>query len=404
MFDGFRNGFNYHYYYYVVNIIKINFEDRTKNLIMTISSKFILFCGFFACQSYAANVLEAEIQTLADSFMVKSGYVGLSVTAKSGSESLFHYSFGYSDAQKTQRFSAETTVALGSNTKVVTAALIHELAEQGTLDLNKPVNHYLNSKVRGGDDVSLSHLLCHTSGMPNVFGEGEFEYYLWQKASSNAELVAKINSSRQVIKPGDTYHYNNTGYLLLGWVIEQVNGTSLGDYVRANFINRLSLPDTYYLGDSVHIPNMSDGFTVVDDNVAVVPYDELIEYRVVGGAGALGGSLIDYIDWFSTIASGRFLSASATQTMQTPCILNSGDVSPEAMGIEWTEVNGEKALSGGGVVNGFLALAYYFPKYDLTIGFVGNTETDWLAFYKGYFPLVVDWVKQKSNSGQSKIK
>ena len=94
--------------------------------------------------------------------MEKSGYVGLSVSAKASGKSLFHYSFGYSDISKSEPFSADTIVALGSNTKVVTAALIHELGEKASfnktpLDINKPVNEYLKDGIRGGNKVTLKY-------------------------------------------------------------------------------------------------------------------------------------------------------------------------------------------------------------------------------------------------------
>ena len=87
-------------------------------------------------------------------------------------------------------------VALGSNMKVVTASHIHKLIETTKLHADTPVNSYLKSKIKHGDKVTIRQLLCHTSGLPNIFGEGEFKDYHWEKASSKSEMISKINSSK----------------------------------------------------------------------------------------------------------------------------------------------------------------------------------------------------------------
>jgi CubicO group peptidase (beta-lactamase class C family) len=344
--------------------------------------------------AFTKSDLETELSSIANQFIDDSGYVGLSIAALQGGKELFNLSFGHTDIKRTNPFTENTVVALGSNMKVVTANFIHQLSEQHKIDINAPISRYLNDNIKYGNKVKIRDLLCHTSGLANIFGEGEFVDYHWEKAISKKELLNRINSSAAIPKPNDKYEYNNTGYLILGWIIEDVTGMSLGDYTREYFIKPSNLQETYYLGDTFHIPHFSGGFQNKDGNLQSIPQEELIEYRVAGGAGALGGTLRDYNKWFTIVAKGELVSAETKQLMQTPCKLNSGKDGPEGLGLEWSEVEGEKALNGGGVANGFLSLSYYFPKYDLTIGFVGNTETDWIEFYKKYFPTVLRWYKK----------
>lgn len=285
--------------------------------------------------------------------------------------------------------------------KVVTATYIHQLSEQGKIDINASINRYLSKALKYGDKVKVKDLLCHTSGLPNIFGAGEYKDYHWEKAISKKDMLSRINASEVIPKPNEKYEYNNTGYLILGWIVEDITGMTLGDYTRENFIKELGLEETYYLGDTFFIPNLSGGFKGEKGNIQLVPQEELIEYRVAGGAGALGGTLRDYNKWFSSIAKGKLVKPKTKELMQTPCKLNSGVNAPEGLGIEWSEVEGEMALNGGGVANGFLSLSYYFPKYDLTIGFVGNTETNWIDFYKKYFITVLKWYKKNNKSKQS---
>lgn len=342
----------------------------------------------------AQKNIEHELSSIATEFINDSGYVGLSIAALQGNEELFNLSFGHTNIKRTNPFTEKTVVALGSNMKVVTASYILQLSEQGKLDINAPINRYLNNNIKYGGEARLRDLLCHTSGLPNIFGEGEFKDYHWEKAISRKDMLNRINSSTLVSKPNEKYEYNNTGYLILGWIVEDMTGMSLGDYTREYFIKQLELEETYYLGDTFYIPNFSNGFKGNGGEIQAIPQGELIEYRVAGGAGALGGTLRDYNKWFSRVAKGELVTSKTKELMQTPCKLNSGENAPEGLGIEWSEVEGEKALNGGGVANGFLSLSYYFPEYDLTIGFVGNTETDWVDFYKKYFPAVIRWYKK----------
>jgi CubicO group peptidase (beta-lactamase class C family) len=361
---------------------------------MMIKIWFYLSLSFFTSNSLAQDNIERDLTLIANKFIEESGTVGLSIAALQGNKQLFNLSFGHINIEKNIPFTDQTVVALGSNMKVVTASYIHILKEQGKIQLDTPINNILKDKIKYGDEVSIRHLLCHTSGLPNVFGEGEFKDYYWEKATSKNKLVNQINSSNLSPKPNEKYEYNNTGYLILGWIVEDITGMSLGDYTREHFIQRLELQNTYYLGDTFFVPNISGGFTKVNGVIQKVPHKDLIEYRVAGGAGAIGGTLSDYNKWFSAIAKGTLFTSQTTKDMQTPCLLNSGEHGPEGMGIEWSEIDNEKALNGGGVANGFLSLSYYFPKYDLTIGFVGNTEIDWVSFYQQYYPKVLNWYKK----------
>ncbi|MFT4924449.1 MAG: D-alanyl-D-alanine carboxypeptidase [Phenylobacterium sp.] len=337
--------------------------------------------------------LDSTVSNIAKTFMKDTGYVGLSVAVNHSGKTIYQQSFGFADQALGIAFDQNTVVGLGSNTKVLTATAILQLKDNNKIQLDSAIKNYLPMRVIGDDKITVRQLLCHTSGLPNVYGEGEFTDYAWQQATSMKNIIAKLNTSQQVIKPGEKYSYNNTGYILLGLITEHLSGQSLGDYFRDQLFAPLKLQNSYYLADTVYIENMSKGYKADNGRAKLFEPHELTEYRIFQGAGAVGGTLSDYMRWFSAIAKGELLSDTTTAQMQTPCKLNSGQDSPEGLGIESNIIAGEKALNGGGVANGFLSLAYYFPHSDLTIGFVGNTEADWGAFHRQYYPAVLAWFK-----------
>lgn len=145
---------------------------------------------------------------------------------------LYERSYGYANAG-TQRNKADTRFVMASVSKPFTAVAVFQLIEQGRLRLNEKVQHYL----RGFPfpEVSIRHLLSHTSGLPNT--EELFTPFLQQDTSrqySNADMLAALNSYRKPLhfQPGDQFEYSNTNYSLLALLIERVTGRSFAVYMR----------------------------------------------------------------------------------------------------------------------------------------------------------------------------
>lgn len=156
---------------------------------------------------------------------------------------LFEFAGGLADIQNQKAMTLDTTLMAYSMTKPCTAVAILQLAEQGKMGLDDPIDRYLPNHPYGGHGITIRHLLTHTSGLPNPIplrwvhlaeqGAG------FDEDAALARVVAE--NPRLSFEPGRKYAYSNIGYWLLGKIVERVSGQSYTDYVRTNIIRPLGL-------------------------------------------------------------------------------------------------------------------------------------------------------------------
>jgi D-alanyl-D-alanine carboxypeptidase len=319
----------------------------------------------------------SEVDQLVNKFMDKSQYVGLAIGAQQDGKSVFSKAYGFSDRETGQRFLVDENMALGSNAKTLTAASILLLAQRGVLKLTDRLSDHLPFTIKQDDVMSLHDLLCHVSGMPDVFGGKGYEDYIWQNAQSQKEFIDKVNENTEPQRPGIKYQYNNTGYFLLGMVIEHVTNQPLGDFYREQFFSPLQLEKAYYLGDSFYSPKLAKMYET--DNDVVQVYQGPVEYRIPAAAGSLGGDLDTYMKLFTQILTGKILSEPSKKQMKTACTLSDGTKVVNnkkqniGLGIEISEINSQRLFSRGGAMNGHVSAIYHVEETGLTLAIVGNT-------------------------------
>lgn len=327
-----------------------------------------------------SNQDEAPITTIdgiANRFIDQRQYVGLAIAAKHRHQMVFQQAWGYSDYVNKKTFTTDEMLALGSNAKTLTAAGILLLEDSNQLKLSDKLSKHLPYDLNFANNVTLNDLLCHTSGIPDVYGGGIFENYYWQGAKSHKELVDKLNQSISPVNPGIRYQYNNTGYFLLGLVLEHLSHQSLGDFYREHIFRPLKLQNAYYLADAFYAPKLTPAWQIEDGDVKV--YTDPVEYRIVAGAGALGGDIQSYIHLFQGMISGEVLTKSAKNKMQSPCTFSNGKIvlnkqnQQIGLGIEMFETDNQRIFTRGGALNGHVSAIYHFEDSDLTLGIVGNT-------------------------------
>lgn len=329
------------------------------------------------CSDNNLPPIQNKLDIIVDAYMEENDYVGLAIGAVKNDEVVFDRAYGFSDKNNNQAFSSETLISLGSNTKTLTAAAILQLQKKGLLNISDSLDKHLPFPLNHSHMITLHEMLCHSSDLADVFGVGKFENYVWQQAKSQKEFIDKLNTDSDEPLAGKSYRYNNTAYFLLGLVVEHISNQSLGDFFRENIFQHMPKENLYYLGDSYYSPTLSPSFE--KDGFKVGLYESPVEYRIVGGAGALAGDLISYLRMFKYVMSGQVLDSDSRALMLSLCKFKDGsDVvngkqQNIALGIEVLEINGETVYSRGGALNGYVSSVYYFPTKNLTIGITGNT-------------------------------
>jgi len=342
------------------------------------------------------ETLEALVTQLAIEAMGEEGFVGLQTAVLYKNKLILNKGFGFSDKENQKPFLDNTVVALGSNTKEFTSIAIQLLKNKGLLSIDDKIEKYLSNELVNKYNITIKQLLCHTSGLPDFFDDDIKYNPNITTFNSLISTTAKLPNS---FSAGEKYEYNNTGYVLLTALIEKLSKQSIGDFYRENIIAPLKLTNTYYLGDTFHPINMSKSYDEIDNKMTLFDstHENYSEYRIASGAGALGGTLTDFIRWQTAILKGHLLPMNNINEMVTPCTTNDGSKTKYGLAMKARTINDELYYNHGGAIYGFVSDALYFPNKELTIAFVVNTWSNPTDFKNQLASKVLNWLENENN-------
>lgn len=296
-------------------------------------------------------------QTAGDRFM------GAVLVAK-GDEIVFEQAYGWADVEWQVPNTTEGRFRVGSITKQFTAAAILRLQEQGRLRLDDSLAKYVPDAPESWRPITLRLLLHHTSGIASF--KSLPDYAELQRAPLDlARGIERLKELPSEAPPGENYHYSNTGYLMLGYVIEQVSGQSYATFLREQFLQPLGLHDTDCDANLTILPKRVNGYTFIGGQLRNAPY---IDMSVPQAAGALHSTTHDLWRWTRALFGGRVLSAESLAEMTTP---GRGDY---GLGVVVRTVEGRKVVEHAGNIHGFNAHLAYYPESRVTVIVLGNVN------------------------------
>lgn len=251
---------------------------------------------------------------------------------------------------------------LGSITKQFTAASILLLEERGKLKVEDPVKKYMPAAPAAWDKVTIFHLLTHTSGIPSFTG---FPDYASTEAIATTpeKLVARFRDKPLEFQPGEKWNYSNSGYVLLGYLIEKISQQSYRQFVQENIFNPLGMKDSGYDSNSEIILHRAAGYEPAAKGAANAGY---IDMSIPFSAGALYSTTEDLLRWEQGLMGGKLLSAASLQKMTMPF------KSDYAFGLAVHTANGRKVIEHGGGIEGFNTMLAYYPDDKLTVVVLAN--------------------------------
>jgi CubicO group peptidase (beta-lactamase class C family) len=275
---------------------------------------------------------------------------------------LLNKGYGFADLEWEVPNSPTTKFRLGSITKQFTAACILLLEERGQLKLDDPVKKYVTGAPAAWDKVTVFNLLTHTSGIPSFTG---FPDYASTEAIATTpeKLVARFRDKPLEFQPGEKWNYSNSGYALLGYLIEKISQQSYSQFVQANIFSPLGMKDSGYDSNSAVILHRASGYTPSDKGIVNTGY---IDMTIPFSAGGLYSTTEDLLRWEQGLMGGKLLSAASLQKMTTPF------KSDYAFGLAVRSVNGHKLIEHGGGIEGFNTELAYYPEEKLTVIVLAN--------------------------------
>ena len=237
-----------------------------------------------------------------------AGQFSGAVLVARGDEVLFRQVHGWSDHSANKPLALNSRFRLASISKQFTAAAILRLQDEGKLSVDDPVCKYIQPCPEAWQAIRLSHLLSHTSGIPDLMARPGWGVRRVTPATST-ELTADSMRYGLQFPPGTKVRYNNAGFNLLGAVVEKVSGQDLPDYLRTAFFTPLGMADTGYDDGG---PDMAMGYANLVGGVAPQPNANV---SIVHGAGALYSTLDDLLIWERALHRGHVLSADSYRQM-----------------------------------------------------------------------------------------
>ena len=306
----------------------------------------------------------AAVDSIADS-LTRGPVVGMSVVVARGPDILLAKGYGMADREEQQPATAQTVYQIGSITKQFTAAAVMRLVEQGRLALSDSVTRFLSDFPTQGRMVTIQQLLNHTSGIRS---------YTSFMPLTDSISVAQIYDSIKVqpfdFEPGTDYRYNNSGYLLLGLILEQVTGQEYAALMRDWFFTPLGLNDTRYCGADGVAPPTGYRPGLMDARMRVLPVD----MRGPFSAGALCSTAPDLARWTWALASGEVVRPESFAAMSGGSVLSTGRKISYGYGLAADTAHGRPFIHHGGGIPGFVTEAGIFPGDSTILVVLLNTE------------------------------
>ena len=267
--------------------------------------------GVFLGALMAAGIANVFGQTKVDkldkliSTYAEYGKFNGSVLVAEKGKVIYKKGFGLADMEWNIPNQPDTKHRLGSITKQFTAMLIMQLVEQGKLKLDVPISTYLpDYPKKNGDVITIHHLLTHTSGIPNLTSFPGFFKNVSRNAYSPAELVNLFADSTLQFKPGEKFAYSNSGYMLLGYIIEKVGGKSYEQLLRENIFTPLKMNNTGYDHHRTLLKNRANGYEKHGRNYVNANF---IDMSVPYSAGALYSTVEDLYLWDQALYVNQLL-------------------------------------------------------------------------------------------------
>ncbi len=326
--------------------------------------------------STSVSAVAPGFKTKADALLAKSYAAngpGAAVIVTQDGKTIYAAGRGQADVERKIPITPSTMFRIGSITKQFTAATVLKLAEQGKLSLDDPLSKYLPNYPAPGSAATVRQLLNHTSGvMPYTAIPGFMVEANTNKPYTTEQLVAVFKDIPSPSKPGEQWAYNNSGYILLGAIIEKVTGKSWDQAVGDLITGPLKLASIRTGIGEEAIPGMARGYTQGEQGQALA---NKIHMSVPGGAGALVGTVGDLAIWGNALHNGKVVAAASYAGMTGTTMTSDGKTSPYGFGIQTGDVRGRRELGHSGGIFGFSTDSIYLPKDKIFVAVFANSDS-----------------------------
>lgn len=294
---------------------------------------------------------------------------GAAVLVRRGDQVLLRKGYGMADLEQNLPMTPDRVFRIGSITKQFTAVAILLLEQDGKLDLKAPITRYLPGyPAETGDTITVEHLLHHTSGVPSYTDEPGWLDKVIQDMTPD-EMIARWQDKPLEFEPGARWKYSNSGYFMLGAIVEKVSGMSYEDFVERRIFQPLGMTSSDYGAHARIIPRRARGYHRGEDGYVNAPYLSMTQPYA---AGSLLSTVDDLARWDAALREAEILPKEALEHAWTTAHLNDGKATAYGYGWGLSEIAGHRVVHHGGGIHGFATMTIHLPEEKIFVAVLSN--------------------------------
>ena len=333
-------------------------------------SKLVLLCmGLLLSVSSIAQTLEETLDTYING-QYTTDAPGVSILVAKDGKTIYSKGFGMANLENSVPNAPKHVFEIGSITKQFTAVAILMLEEQGKLSVDDEMTKYIPDYPTQGKTITIHHLLNHTSGIQSYTGMASFVSSA-RTDMTPTELIDKFKNEPMEFDPGTQFKYNNSGYILLGHIIEVVSGKSYEDFIQANIFDTLGMTNSYCGSMTKLIQNRARGYSETENGFRNADY---LSLGLAYAAGYIMSTTEDLLIWQNAISANTLLKRSTLERAINGSTLNDGEDIGYGYGWIKGDVNGSTTVEHSGGIFGYSSNGIFLPEENVYV--IGLTNCD----------------------------
>ncbi|MGJ8592368.1 MAG: serine hydrolase [Aquaticitalea sp.] len=337
----------------------------------TQSIKILLLFIIISCSQFSikAQKLDQKIDELLRSEYPSDG-PGVSFLIAKDGKTIYQKAFGMANLELNVPMTTKNVFEIGSITKQFTAVAILMLEEQGKLKVEDDITKYIEDYPTTGKTITIHQLLNHTSGIRSYTSMPSF-MSLARTDMSPTELIDAFKNEPIDFEPGDKFLYNNSGYILLGHIIEVVSGQTYADFIEKSIFEKLGMTSSSYGSMISIVPNRASGYSETENGYKNAAY---LSLTLPYAAGSIMSTTDDLLIWQNALNTYKLIKKESYEKAIQGSTLNNGEHIPYGYGLGEDTINGSPSIQHGGGIFGYTTMGIYLPEEKIFVSGLTNCD------------------------------
>lgn len=328
----------------------------------------LLFTVFSVATAVAQNLEQQVDEYLKSAYPANEPGVSFLI-AKDG-KTIYRKAFGMANLELNVPMTPDNVFEIGSITKQFTAIAILMLEEQGKLKVEDDITKFIPDYPTKGKKITIHQLLNHTSGIKSYTNMQSF-MTLARKDMSPVELMDAFKNEPMEFEPGEQFNYNNSGYILLGYIIEVASGETYEQFIQKHIFDKLGMTNSVY-GSKVNlVSNRATGYSETETGFRNAEY---LSMTLPYAAGSLMSTTDDLLKWQNALNNHTLIKKTTYDKAINGSKLNNGEPISYGYGLSKESVNGSPSIQHGGGIFGYTTMGIYLPEEKVFVSGLTNCD------------------------------